>query len=56
MRNKVTSMISIDTPLENVWKYVSDFWDASHQTIAVMKTNLDWNKREVIFKNGHVVN
>ncbi len=49
------SQIIAATP-DQVWKYISDFSDASHQMIAVTDTQANGDARTVSFKNGHQVN
>ncbi len=55
MKKTVTAQITTSAPAENVWELVSNFSDASKQTIAVTSTEANGNKRIVTFKNGHQV-
>lgn len=56
MKNMVSAIAVVQAAPENVWQYVSEFSDASHQVIAVETTKkITDDKRTVIFKNGHQV-
>ncbi len=54
MNTVAVSQVITATP-DKVWKYVSDFSDASHQMIAVTDTQTSGDTRVVSFKNGHQV-
>lgn len=55
MKKTVTASITIPSPIEKVWEYISDFSDAGHQVIAVESTKGKEPDRVVTFKNGHQV-
>lgn len=56
MKNTVSSSVLISAPLSEVWSYISDFSDASHQVIAVENTKMMGNDQRIVsFKNGHQV-
>jgi hypothetical protein len=41
MKNIVSSSIVVSASIKEVWDFVSDFNDASHQTIAVVNTEVE---------------